>query len=278
MVNVSVSSLGYAGVAGYLLFRKDTALFATGTAGATFVHGGNSPQERVIPVLTITRQRTEQAGNAEYAVEVEAQRDILGLHCARVRIGFAKGTTTSLGFAATSAIAVALRVPDRSDINVVYKDKRGPGELKLGRLELPVSETWTELFFGLEGPSDERVRVEVYHPDKLERVRSAAPDQWYSVSGTSVPVRSQDAKTPTVPPPAPAGWAMTIEDEGIRRVFVHIEKHGAITEPEVTHMLGSPRAFRRFSARLEDHLPKLPFIVRIEMADGGKRYVKEGER
>src|SRR6201999_3653216 len=47
LVNVSVSSLGYEGITGYILFRDDTAVFDTGKPGATFVHGGNSPQERI---------------------------------------------------------------------------------------------------------------------------------------------------------------------------------------------------------------------------------------
>ena len=58
----------------------------------------------------------------------------------------------------------------------------------------------------------------------------------------------------------------------------HLEKHGVVTEPEVTDLLGSPRAFRRFSLEFDLHLPKLPFRVRIETAESGKRYVKEADR
>lgn len=278
MVNVSVSSLGYEGLSGYLLFRNDTAVFATGSPGASFVHGGNSPQERVIPVLTVTRKRAEQAGYSEYAVEVEPQPDVVGLHRLRVRLCFAKQTTTGLGFAAVRAVDLALRVPDREDIRVVVKDVSAPGVLKTGRLQLPVSDDWTEVFFGLEGPSDERVRVEIHHPDSVERVRSSTPEQWYSVSGSALTVGPKGTKPAPLPPPVPDGWAGTIADEGIRKVFLHIEKHGAVTEPEVTHLLGSPRAFRRFSLEFEQHLPKLPFRVRIETAEGGKRYVREGDR
>ncbi|WP_437665377.1 BREX-6 system phosphatase PglZ [Sorangium sp. So ce1182] len=273
MVHVSVSSLGYEGLSGYLLFRDDTAVFATGNAGASFVHGGNSPQERVIPVLTVTRKRVEQGGYAEYAVEVEPQPDVVGLHRLRLRIGFAKQTTTSLGFATARAVDLALRVPDRPEVRVIIKDVAGPSSLKPGRLQVPVGEAWTEVFFGLEGPSDERVRVEIYHPDSIEKLQGATPDPWYSVSGTS-----RGTKPPTIPPPAPEGWAGTIADEGIRKVFLHIEKHGVITEPEVTTLLGSARAFRRFSLEFESHLPKLPFKVRIEPGEGGKRYVREGDR
>ncbi len=278
MVNVSVSSLGYEGLSGYLLFRNDTAVFATGNPGASFVHGGNSPQERVIPVLTVARKRVEQGGYSEYVVEVEPQPDVVGLHRLRVRLCFAKQTTTSLGFAAATAVALGLRVADRDDIRVIFKDVSGPGTLKTGRLQLPVGDGWTEVFFGLEGPSDERVRVEVYHPDNIEKVRSATPDPWYSVSGTSASVAPKGMKPASIPPPAPEGWAASIADEGIRRVFLHIEKHGVVTEPEVTNLLGSPRAFRRFSLDFELHLPKLPFGVRIETAEGGKRYVREGDR
>ncbi len=275
MVTVSLSSLGYEGLGGYLLFREDTAVFATGNPGSTFVHGGNSPQERIIPVLTVTRKRIESAGLTEYAVEAEALPDVVGLHRVRLRLAFSKGTTTSLGFAAAGAVDLGLRAPDRDAIRVVVKDVAGPAVLRTGRLRVPVGDAWSEVFFGLEGPSDDRARVEVYHPDNIEKVRSASPDQWFSVSGRSM---SEGAKAASVVRPTSSNWADTIADEGIRRVFLHIEKHGIITEHEVTHILGSPRAFRRFSLEFERSLSKLPFQVRIETAEGGKRYVREGDR
>lgn len=274
MVNVAVSALGYEGLKGYLLFRDDTAVFATGNSGATFVHGGNSPQERIIPVLTVTRKRVETASLAEYAVEVEPKEDVVGLHRVRVRVVFPKGTTTSLGFAAARSVDLAIQAAEREGVRVVIKDVAKPGALKGGRLQVPVGDEWTEVFFGLEGPSDDRVRIEVHHPDKIEKVRSATPDEWYSVSGTAT------AKTPSVPPPqiTALSWADTITDEGTRRVFLHIEKHGVITEAEVNNILGSPRATRRFSGEWEQQATKLPFIVRTEPGDAGKRWVKEGNR
>jgi len=201
MVNVSLSSLGYEGLSGYLLFRNDTAVFATGNPGATFVHGGNSPQERIIPVLTVTRRKAESGSLAEYAVEVEPQSDVMGLHRLRIRVVFSKGTTTSLGFAAARTVDLALRPPERNVVRVLIKDVAGPplAALKTGRLQVPVGDAWTEVFFGLEGPADERVRIEIHHPDNVEKVRSAIPDQWYSVSGTS----TAGTKSQAAPPPQP---------------------------------------------------------------------------
>jgi hypothetical protein len=273
MVNVSVSSLGYEGLTGHLLFRDDTAVFATGNSGANFVHGGNSPQERIIPVLTVTRKRLEASSLAEYAVEVEPQADAMGFHRLKLRVVFPKGTTTSLGFAAARAVDLALRVPDREAVRVVIKDVTKPGVLRTGRVQVPVSDDWSEVFFGLEGPSDERVRVEIHHPDNIEKVRSAKPEQWYSVSGTT------HSKMPSAPPPAgPSSWADTIADESIRKVFLHIEKHGIIAETEVMALLGSRSTMRRFTLEFDLLLAKLPFKVRIEPGEGGKRYVREEDR
>jgi len=46
---------------------------------------------------------------------------------------------------------------------------------------------------------------------------------------------------------------------------------------ELTRLLGSARAFRRFSLEFESHARQVPFKVRIETAASGKRYMKDGE-
>lgn len=271
MVNVSVSSLGYDGISGYLLFRDDTAVFSKGNVGATFVHGGNSPQERIIPVLTVTRTRAESTGHSQYEIEVETQRGVLGLHRLRLRVIYAKQSPTNLGFTGARLVSLALKAKDQTTTTVVLKEVGSPGELKAGHVQVPVGDEWTEVFFGLEGDNDGRARIEVYHPDTIETVRSHVPEQWYAVSRRA-------ASVPSTPAPAPSGWADTITDEGSRRVFLHLEEHRVITEQEVTHILGSPRAFRRFSLEFDSHLEKLPFRVRIETGDDGKRYVREEDR
>lgn len=268
MVHVSLASLGYDGLAGHLLFLDDTTVFKTVTTGTTFVHGGLSPQERIIPVLTIARKHREQAVHAAYAVEVQPHSPILGHHRLKLRVVNEPGT---LAFAAPQRIDLTVRVPKREDVHVILKDVTGPGTVRGGRLHMPVGDEWTEVVFGLEGPADERVRLEIYHADNIQNVRSAQPETWYLVSGTA-------SSPPPETTPEPSGWADAIPDEGIRRVFLHLEKHGVITETEVTGLLGSPRAFRRFSLEFDEHLPKLPFGVRIETVDSGKRYVREDNR
>jgi hypothetical protein len=267
---VALAKLGYEGLGGYLLLADDTAVFATGTAGATFVHGGNSPQERIIPVLTVTRKRAESSSLTEYAIEVEPMPAAFGFHRIRLRL---RDVQTTLGFAGARSIELDLRVPDRSDIRVTVKEVSGAGMIRSGRIRAPVGDTWTEVFFALEGASNERVPIEVHHGDNIEKVRACVPDVLFELSALT-----GGQRLPTTPPPAPSPWAESIEDESIRGVFVHIEKHGSITETEIITMLGNARAARRFALNFDNFLAKLPFQVRSESNASGKRYVREEEK
>ncbi|MBN2195320.1 MAG: BREX-6 system phosphatase PglZ, partial [Polyangiaceae bacterium] len=158
MVPVPLSKLGYDGIGGYLLLREDTAVFRTGTVGASFVHGGNSPEERIIPVLTVTRKRAESSSLSEYAIEAKVMDAAFGFHRLQVRLMYAQQT---LGFVGARSIDLDLRVPERRDIRVTVKEVTGAGSIKSGRIQSPVGDAWTEVYFALEGAADERVRVEI---------------------------------------------------------------------------------------------------------------------
>jgi predicted nucleic acid-binding Zn-ribbon protein len=58
------------------------------------------------------------------------------------------------------------------------------------------------------------------------------------------------------------------------QVLAHIDRHEAITELEVNHILGNSRKSRQFATKLRDYLPHLPFSVRVETSNSGNRYVK----
>jgi hypothetical protein len=267
-----LSALGYEGMSGYLLLLDDTAVFATGVTGATFVHGGNSPQERIIPVLTVSRKRVEASGYAEYAIEARARPDAFGFHWLQVRITFPRDAQTGLAFVGPRTIALDLGVPGRRDVRAIVKEVSGAGSLKAGRVEAPVKDDWTDVFFALEGPTDERTPVEVYHGDGIEKVRPCTVDGLFDVTGTLVRVVS------AAPASGSPGWETAIEDPAVQKIFLHIEKHRSITEAEIISMLGSPRAARRFALAFDDNVAKLPFKVRSEANASGKRYIREEDK
>jgi hypothetical protein len=228
MVPVSVASLGYDGVTGFLLFREDTSVWDTGGAGGSFVHGGNSPEERIIPVLTVTRKRAEKASLAEYAVEAESLRGAFGFHRLQLRVVVPRESQTSLGFAAARSIELELRTPDAPSARALIKEVSGAGTLKNGRIVASVGEAWTEVFFALEDPTVERCQIEIYHPDRIENVRPKVLDALYDVlrvltpSGHPQPLTAQDGST-TSESSAPGACALAFEDEAVRDVFLHVE-------------------------------------------------------
>jgi len=270
MVNVSLSALGYDGLAGYLLFRDDTALFTTGNSGATFVHGGNSLQERVIPVLTVTRSRAAGRTHIAYRIEATREKDVMGVRRIRLRL---KLDTGQLGFASAKAVSITVRAIEGSSVRTVLKDVTGLGKLHDGILRLDVGDEWSELYFSLEGPRSDKVRIEIVHPEGVEQVAKCELSELFEVDWR------RGAPEPVAPAPERVlDWADSFADEGVRRVFVHLSQHGSVTEAEVVGFVGSARAFRRFSIDFEQHAQKVPFRMRIEPGADGKRYVKEGEK
>ncbi len=267
---VSLAALGYEGRSGYLLFRRDTAVFDTGKNG-TFVHGGNSLQERVIPVLTISHRHQGSTMTAQYVVEVDVASPVVGLNRIRLRLRPAPEAQGVLQFEGASQISLALRVPQRDDITVLIKDVAG-ATVENQVILLKKEQDWAEVFFELIGATDERVKVEVFHPDGLEQITPVSTSRFFDVSGRRT--APDTAKPATGSTASEDNWESAIADEGARQVFIHIYRHGSITEVEIIQMLGNPRQARRFARDLELYLSQVPFAVRVESTGSGKRYVK----
>lgn len=273
MVNVPLSALGYDGAEGYLLFREDTAVFATGNSGASFVHGGNSLQERVVPALVVEAPRPKSVEEPRYQIVLEVRSRVMGVHRVLVRVAEAEAAgARPLPLERPKSVEVALRAAGRDDVGVLLRDASVPDALRGSRVLVPVGGDGVECFFALEGARDERVQVEFFHPDNPKRVTAAVADTWFDVAGV---VRA--AEPEAAPRARATAWHEQLIDTGVRAVFLHIEKHRMITEEEATRMLGTPRAFRRFSADFDAHAEKVPFKVRVEVNAGGKLYLRDDE-
>lgn len=265
IATVSLKALKYDGQEGYLLFRKDTGVFATSNPSATFVHGGNSLQERVIPVLTVSHRHQFNLAKVKYLIEATPDRELLGFSRIQLRVKPAPVAQGVLSFVAAT-INLALRVPDRPDIQVTIKDAPG-AEVKNQQIRLAVEADSVEVLFDLKGQRDERVRIQVFHPDQVEDVEPTISSAYFNVSGSL----QGEAAIATL---SSADW-QDFKDESVRNVFLHLQQHGSITEPELNQMLGSARLVRRFALEFEEHLKQVPFSVRIETTSNGKRYVKQ---
>ncbi len=280
-VRVALADLGYQGVEGQLMMPEDTAVFDTGRHDMRFVHGGNSLQERLIPVLTLQHRVATGGSSQQFQIEAQQRQGVAGLHCLEIQVKTVE--QLALAFGSRNRIELALKCPDDPDLQVELAQARGAAQLNSSLIQAPVGESF-ELFFRLSGSSQEKVRVEVFHPSATDQVAPCIPDARFLVSALSTAPQRPSEVTAPDPHPAPATtpegampqWLEDLcEDGKIRQLFAHLAAHGAITEPEVAAMLGSPRAARRFALQVDALASRAPFSVRVQVVGEVKRYVKE---
>ena len=267
---VSLADLGYEGVTGHFMFPETTAIFNTGKRGMSFVHGGNSLQERVIPVLTVVHRAPAGGGTQRYEVKASARDGVAGMHCIEARIeALAQG---ALAFGGVKELDLGLRLADGPDVRVEICDVRGAARRAAGAIRAQVGDPF-EVFFRLTGSTESRVRVEIHHPGAEAEVVACVLDTRFLVG-----VAVGTAATQAQPPRESDAWLVALPEGGPRQVFAHIAAHGAVTEAEAQGMFSNPRGLRAFSLAFETYEARAPFGVRIETVGGMKRYVREEDR
>ncbi len=273
-VRVPLLELGYDGVEGHLIFPRGMATFDTGRR-ERFVHGGNSLQERAIPVLTVIHRAAVGGSSVSYLIETQAREDVADMHCLEARVEVA--AQGALDFGGPREIELSLRVADAEGVEVelcqARGKERGQAGLRSGLVVARVGE-WFELFFRLSGRADARVLVELYHPGGVAEVTPGAVSERFAVAA-----RRGASAAPTQAAPATEGqapWYHTLTDEGARRMFEHLEQHGAVTEGDALKLLGSARAARRFALQFDGYARQAPYRMRITVVGNEKRYIKEG--
>lgn len=161
-------------------------------------------------------------------------------------------------------VVVSFVAPECPSVNLGFADGTAAVASR-GQIGVLVSDDWEGVALHLP-----RIGARAVQRLKVVGLKGWAGRQYFDIPTESQPTENrQDLRPP---------WVASIDGTATQLVFLQLEKHGAITEEEAVSILGSPRAFRRFSLEFEEHLTKLPFKVRIETAKGGKRYVREEVR
>jgi hypothetical protein len=281
----------------YLVFRPDTALWDVADKISPFVHGGNSLQERVIPVLLVERHGRRGKTTTKYEIVATPEVGRLGRQRLRLSVRLQKESSAALSFHAPKTIALALRVPQRLDVQLTLLDVTPPAKLGDGRILLPPNGESAVVEFELEGETDEMLRVEVFHPDAVEDVEPKMVEGFFEVfrnrrlpkpSGqTPQPAPASEGPTPVAPrPPSvpPAGpprstvagdWQGLIEDQGFREVLLYIEERRSMNEAELAQKLGSARRVRAFTRAFDALMARVPFVIEIVFVSGLKTYVRK---
>jgi hypothetical protein len=268
-VRVPLAELGYDS-SEQLMFPESTAVFDTGRRPTGFVHGGNSLQERVIPVLTLVHRTAVGGSNTHYVVLATAKEGVGGMHCVEIKV--LAPPQGELGFGGVPELELALRVPELPEVRAEPCQTRGGAKIAAGSIVATVGEPF-ELFFRLTGPADARVLVEIHHQGAEAEVAPCVVDGRFAVTA---PRGTQELAPRATTVETNPGWLSILPEGGVRQLFEHLAVHGAVTEVEASTMLGGPRELRRFANRFEEYAAKAPFGVRIDVIGGVKRYVREG--
>lgn len=312
-LEVPLSALDYdSDEEGYLVFRKDTAVWRTQEKLEPFVHGGNSLQERVVPVLCLEKQSKSGGTAAKYEVIAKAlPAEGIRRQCLSLQVRLQRRSTGELSFAGPRKISLALRVVGHNALPEIV-EVGPPGSFEAGTIHVPPGAEAATVVFGLEGEIDENVRVEVYHPDGTEQVEPATVQGWFamrrnrragSVGGSGecaavVPdsvapenraAQPSEARSSEAQPSGAAlaeaqpsrsdtavHWRGAFDDDGYAKAFERIERQETINEAELAEVLGSPRKVRIFSRHFDDLKKLVPFEVEITVVSGLKTYVKKG--
>lgn len=257
----------------YLVFRPDTALWKVKEAIAPFVHGGNSLQERVIPVLVLERDTIRGKTTSKYEVVARAELAHLGRQRLRVAVRLQNRETGTLGFLAPKTITLALRIPDRPDVTITLLDAGPPATLANGRVLLPPNRDEALIEFELEGPVDDKVRVELFHPDAVEQVTPKTVEGFFDVGRNR---RLGKALEPAVAAVSTGTkWAEQIGDPEYRRVLEIIEERRNINEAELQQVLGSARRVRAFARQYDELVKLVPFEIEVLTVNGMKVYARK---
>jgi len=264
-VRVALKDLGYDGVEGHVMFPETVTVFDTGGRGQNFVHGGNSPQERVIPVLTLVHKQPAGSDTHQYEVTAEALDGVAGMHCLKATVT----VSASELFGGKKSIELGMKALDAPDgVIVEVGQVRGGARLGGTVIHAEVNRPF-EVFFRLLGPTDARVRVELHHTGGDAAVKAATPDARFAVT----PLAPASSAAPTS---SSTAWLAELPTAGVRQAFQHLAAHASITETELAAMLGSQRELRKFAREFEVHAARAPFRVRIDVVNGIKRYVRDG--
>jgi hypothetical protein len=265
---VSSTELRYDGDEVQFMFPETTMPFDIGAKTKDFVHGGNSLQERLIPVITALYRTDKGAATTRYRVEAHVKPDVKGLYCIEGRVLPEEGQ--QLSFATPSEIELRLRALDGSRVTVELVDVTG-ARIEASVLVVRVEATF-RLLFRLSGPHALRTRIELNAALGGDEVIPIELDRRFAVE-----VLAEHRAGPLEEAESNGDrWLAAFTEERVREVCQHIERFGGINEADATQMLGGPRQFRRFSQKFEAYAALAPFSVQIDTSSGQKRYVREG--
>jgi hypothetical protein len=281
-IGFSMRKLGYEGADEAVVVPRGLGIYPSGR-GLKFVHGGNSPQERVIPVLTI--EHRQAVGGEDQRYRVEMSNEVGGSTSHELSgcvIRADNQTTLALD---VEPVEIELRAAD--GVGVVTEVLECEGAMLVsGLIAARVGEPF-RLRFRLSSVEEQRVRVELFGASAKRRVDAATSQARFAsltpgVSGafrivdevTAAPTAELVKAEVTKVLAGATAWFNALPDPGVRKVMEHLTEHGEVTEADLYRLLGHDRKVRQFARKFEEYRAPAPFLIELSAGPKGKVYRK----
>jgi hypothetical protein len=272
--SVSFSELGYESDSdqNYLTFSTIGDLFQAPSNNDFYYHGGNSLQERVIPVLTYFKNNPTIAGDeTTIKISVKASQMVMGFH----RIYVQAKINGTIPFFANDTVNLELSIHNQAKANIVIGEVIS-GTYVGNNIKIPLGKE-VEVCFKILGENETKAQLCLSQIENLNAEKYITKEHFQvelqkgvnlnATEKPSAPIETEDSGT----------WSGKI-DPKFFPILDHLKKHGALTEQSLVNMCGGPgkgsRMDRRFALKLIEWEQEklLPFKINITSTSEGKEY------
>ena len=266
----------------HLMMPEDASVFESHASVQNYAHGGNSLQERLIPVLFL-HHAPLQGQATDYKIDASFEQSSSIYKVLRVTVSSTERPQLALGLSqqeeqqliefAITADDVPANEEQASSIFVDYPTYQPNKAVKneQGILYLPLNQE-CEILFRLVGRNKGASRI------RLRLPRTRAPEkllpEWLDIQTLSP---ASSGSLPVIKMPKNESWLDALPEEA-RKIFDYLAKHDSLSEAEAAHLLGKASAVRRFRNKLAEYTALAPFGVRIDNVNHNLRFVRTGEK
>ncbi|MBF0258418.1 MAG: BREX-6 system phosphatase PglZ [Desulfamplus sp.] len=250
----------------FLVFERTTHLLVN-QSRTGFYHGGNSIQERLVPVISfaLTKELPDNSGTFE--LTIQKRPDALGFH----RIGVLPLSRTPGFF---SIPHVEVQMFSDQDILVEIGDIVG-AQRKGNILTLPLDRE-SEIYFKLSKGACSKAQIYFKATQQRVLLTNSEYFEYFEVENYSLDTEQESSKTKARKVAAASTTYPDTIPQEFHAALAHLEKHGSLTEKFLVNTLGNDsiaaRKGRRFANKIGEWLKELPFDVCIVQTPEGKEY------
>jgi hypothetical protein len=261
-----------------LVFETGTHLLTSAKA-RTFYHGGNSPQERVIPLITLSGGAPVQARDERYQLKMKALPSVFGTSRVSVSVECAEAGEL---FAPDR---VELRLSPESGFRLTIGDAEGM-RFSGDTFECPVGKP-TTITFKITSPAGGKSRLFANQVSSLVFVDPAETVEYFDVEQTETAASAYETAAEHTVQPVASGMdsseRFSFPREHIpaeyETAIMHLVNHGKLSEGFLRNSLGNnpaaSRKARQFAIRIEEWKCYLPFSVTVHQTTDGNEYRKQ---